>query len=425
MPSYGTHRIPSTVWVDMARRSLSDDARQLYLYLWTSPHRTYPALYRLPPAYAAADLGWPEARVLAALEALEAAELVEYDAAAQAVYVPAAFRAECAGLNRRQAVGALRQLTTIPRTPLLWSLLADAARWAPVLAELLRGYLGAGHVDPDTLSHSLSDSLSDTLSGPSAGPRPGPAAATPAAAESACAAGTSGDSSRAYARAHAHARAKIHEPCRDITSSSAASINAAAAEVCEHENAGPAEELAPWERWYAERHHGLLPGRAYRDRINQLRARGLEDRVVIAALELAVERGATYPVAYACHVLVDAYEERGVRTWYDWQRLRLSERARSGDAAAVAQLRSGRLAPPPEQQAEHQAELRRRMAELDRVAEALARGEPCPWLDDRPENPPDFPVTEKSAEPATVWTFILNRLRNAKMARPGEGWAHA
>ncbi len=70
----------------------SDDARLAFLYVLTSEHQNSAGCYRLPDAYAAADLSWPVERFQKARVELAEADLIVYDAKSSVVMVRDWFR---------------------------------------------------------------------------------------------------------------------------------------------------------------------------------------------------------------------------------------------------------------------------------------------------------------------------------------------
>lgn len=68
-----------SIWIEMGDRGLSDKAKLLLLYLTTCSHRNVIGLYRLPYAYAAADLGWNTETVSKGFEELLSKGFVWYD----------------------------------------------------------------------------------------------------------------------------------------------------------------------------------------------------------------------------------------------------------------------------------------------------------------------------------------------------------
>jgi hypothetical protein len=81
-------KVSPSLWHSQRFNSLpSDDGRFLHLYLLTCEHQNSAGAYRLPDAYAAADLKWHEDRYRTARADLEAADLVAFDATASVVFV--------------------------------------------------------------------------------------------------------------------------------------------------------------------------------------------------------------------------------------------------------------------------------------------------------------------------------------------------
>lgn len=81
-------KISPAVWRSTRFTSLaSDDARFLYLYLLTNEHQNSAGAYRLPDGYACADLQWQLSRYVKAREALEQADLINFDEAVSVVMV--------------------------------------------------------------------------------------------------------------------------------------------------------------------------------------------------------------------------------------------------------------------------------------------------------------------------------------------------
>ena len=74
-------------WTDRKVENLPDEAKLLFLYLITCPHRNIIGFYRLPKKYIAADLGWNVERVSKVLGTLCEADLIGYDEAASIVLV--------------------------------------------------------------------------------------------------------------------------------------------------------------------------------------------------------------------------------------------------------------------------------------------------------------------------------------------------
>jgi hypothetical protein len=70
----------------------SDDARFAYLYLLTCEHQTSAGCYRLPDAYAAADLRWSIDRYQRSRAELATAGLINFDTVASVMMITRWFR---------------------------------------------------------------------------------------------------------------------------------------------------------------------------------------------------------------------------------------------------------------------------------------------------------------------------------------------
>lgn len=72
-------KIDAEIWYDDKLRSFHEDARWLFHYLLTSPHRNSIGFYRLPLNYAIDDIQWPLNRFEAAFKILIENELIFWD----------------------------------------------------------------------------------------------------------------------------------------------------------------------------------------------------------------------------------------------------------------------------------------------------------------------------------------------------------
>jgi len=79
--------IYDSFWTDRKVEDLPDEAKLLFLYLITCPHRNIIGFYRLPKKYIAADLGWSVERVSKVLGTLCEAGFIGYDEAVSIVLV--------------------------------------------------------------------------------------------------------------------------------------------------------------------------------------------------------------------------------------------------------------------------------------------------------------------------------------------------
>jgi len=73
-------KVSPAFWRSKKFRGLpTDQARLVYVYMLTSEHQTSAGAYRLPPAYAADDLGWPVDMFKTAMDQVEDASLIVCD----------------------------------------------------------------------------------------------------------------------------------------------------------------------------------------------------------------------------------------------------------------------------------------------------------------------------------------------------------
>ena len=119
-------KISPTLWHSERFNGLAhDDARYTYLYLLTSEHQTSAGCYRLPDAYAAADLPWPVERYRKARDELVKAELIRFDAIASVLMVTRWFRFN-PPMNEKHLIGVRHILERLPSETI----------WADATAEL-------------------------------------------------------------------------------------------------------------------------------------------------------------------------------------------------------------------------------------------------------------------------------------------------
>ena len=104
---------PSLWHSDRFNNLPSDDGRYTYLYLLTCEHQTSAGAYRLPDAYAAADLNWPVERYRKARAELVAADLVKFDSAASVVMITRWFKFN-PPMNTSHLKGILHTLHRLP-----------------------------------------------------------------------------------------------------------------------------------------------------------------------------------------------------------------------------------------------------------------------------------------------------------------------
>jgi hypothetical protein len=139
--------IPSAVW-DRSFRELSDHAKLVAFYIWTSPTRNSEGLSTFRLHYAATDLGMDEGHVRGALHELNQTGYVLWDVEYEAVLDVHALkwnplrngRDRNSGEIRpdKRIIGALRQLEDFRDSSLLPELLHVADLYSPDFADAIR-----------------------------------------------------------------------------------------------------------------------------------------------------------------------------------------------------------------------------------------------------------------------------------------------
>jgi hypothetical protein len=111
-------KVSPQIWDSERFKALADDsARLAYLYLLSNGHQNSIGCYRLPAAYACADMGWTAPKYQAALAALIAAELIEADDQTREVLIPRLFKHN-PPTNAKHAQGAFRLVEKIESSTL-------------------------------------------------------------------------------------------------------------------------------------------------------------------------------------------------------------------------------------------------------------------------------------------------------------------
>jgi len=115
-------KIDSIFWQDKKILSISEKARYLMLYFFTTRHRNILGFYFLPIPYACFDLGWDEKQFKKVLDELIKEDLVKYDFETNVIFI-------CNYLkynpleNSNQVKSAINKLNELPATPLFQDLL--------------------------------------------------------------------------------------------------------------------------------------------------------------------------------------------------------------------------------------------------------------------------------------------------------------
>src|SRR4051812_26267309 len=119
------HLFQPRFWSDPTIRAWPEADRLLALYLLTCPDRATEGLYRLRPHAVADDLAWEVVGVRDGLRRLAAHGFIKWDEQADVVLLVDVLRGMPA-LNPGQVGGAVNRVDSLPPTPLLRELYADA-----------------------------------------------------------------------------------------------------------------------------------------------------------------------------------------------------------------------------------------------------------------------------------------------------------
>jgi hypothetical protein len=125
-------RVGPGIW----RKSWSEDARLLALYILTNGHRTSEGLFYLPKGYICADLGWTPKRLDGPFRELLDAGFIEYDEAASVVLIVKAMRWQRPE-NPNNRKHAAKKLAGVPVSYLFCDFMDAAQVYAPEFAEAL------------------------------------------------------------------------------------------------------------------------------------------------------------------------------------------------------------------------------------------------------------------------------------------------
>lgn len=109
--------IHSQIWHDEKFRTLSSDAKHLFLYVMTSPHSNAIGLYVCPKEYICADLGWAITRVVKAFSELLQANLILYDEFCNLICIINHLKYNPI-INKNQAISAAKIVKELPRSKL-------------------------------------------------------------------------------------------------------------------------------------------------------------------------------------------------------------------------------------------------------------------------------------------------------------------
>ncbi len=141
-------QIPLHIWTPEFR-SLSLEAKVLWLHMRANTMRNSEGLFTWPPGHAMADTGLSPERYSRARGELVEAGFISYDSTTEAVLDRHAL-VHYQPTGPKQLAGALRVLKSVPDTPLLDELLEVARELAPDLALILTGKYERDVTNPQT-----------------------------------------------------------------------------------------------------------------------------------------------------------------------------------------------------------------------------------------------------------------------------------
>ena len=142
MRDYG--KIQTHFWSSSELRAVSVEAKLLAAYLLSSPHTNMIGCFRLPHAYASADLNLTVGRIGELMGELETAGFAQYDAAEMWVIMPRFLKFNRIE-NPNQAKAAAALVARVPENPRIRATLMQAFQdYAPTVAKALRNGSGNG-----------------------------------------------------------------------------------------------------------------------------------------------------------------------------------------------------------------------------------------------------------------------------------------
>jgi hypothetical protein len=105
-------KVSPAVWRSKRFLALDDAGKVLYLYSLTCEHQNSTGCFRLPDAYASADLEWATGKYLEQRDKLVEADLLAIDVEHSMVYVCRWFK-HCPPTNASHAIGIMKQIARI------------------------------------------------------------------------------------------------------------------------------------------------------------------------------------------------------------------------------------------------------------------------------------------------------------------------
>jgi DnaD/phage-associated family protein len=157
--------VHTQIWQSRDFRSLTAEAKMLFLYLLTSPHANLAGIYLLPMAYAQDDLGWDGPTLERAMSVLIERQMANYDEESRVVWVVKYLKYNPIR-NQKQAIGAANAVKTLPKIPLVCDFVRAAIAYSPDYAS---------HFDSLSIAYGCPiDSIANKTPTPTDTPTPTP-----------------------------------------------------------------------------------------------------------------------------------------------------------------------------------------------------------------------------------------------------------
>lgn len=156
-------RIASKVWQDDKFRTISDEAKLLYLYILTSQHSNMIGYYLLPKPYVAYDLKWLPEQLDKRFTELLQIGLVKYCDKGDVVLIPNFLKYNTIQ-NPNQAKGAVNRLKEVPQNTLVDEFLTCIKEYAEPFVEEFKEALPQGYGNTVSVSVSVTGSVTASAS---------------------------------------------------------------------------------------------------------------------------------------------------------------------------------------------------------------------------------------------------------------------
>lgn len=115
----GFRKVDSRLWDDAKFRRLTSDGRLLWLYLLTNPHAGSLGIYVISKATMADDLQWKLAKLERNLSELLAKGMAQYHEPTRTLLLPNYLKYNSGFSNSASKAAAMRQLKSLPNSPLI------------------------------------------------------------------------------------------------------------------------------------------------------------------------------------------------------------------------------------------------------------------------------------------------------------------